>query len=149
MPRIVGNMQVFGPGKTLGQQQPPPHPRLSVGRGKGKTLSSFKVKKKHHFQPGTIALREIRKYQRNTDLLIKKAPFRRLLREISDDMANLGDFEGSPRWQNVAVIAMQEATEAWVVKLFEDTNLTCIHRRRITVEPKDIQLTRRVRGERE
>ena len=52
------------------------------------------------------------------------------------------------RFQSTAITAIQEATEAYMVGLFEDTNLCAIHARRVTIMPKDIQLARRIRGER-
>jgi histone H3 len=100
------------------------------------------VKKPHRYRPGTVALREIRKYQKSTELLMRKLPFQRLVREIA------ADFKADLRFQSTAVLALQEAAEAYLVGLFEDTNLCAIHARRITIMPKDIQLARRIRGER-
>ena len=100
-------------------------------------------KKARRYRPGTVALREIRKYQKTTDLLIKKAPFQRLVREVSQD------FKADLRFQSSAVMALQEASEAYLVGLFEDTNLCAIHARRVTIMPKDMQLARRIRGERQ
>ncbi|KAM6576332.1 hypothetical protein CsatB_028169 [Cannabis sativa] len=100
------------------------------------------VKKPHRFRPGTVALREIRKYQKSTELLIRKLPFQRLVREIAQD------FKTDLRFQSSAVSALQEAAEAYLVGLFEDTNLCAIHAKRVTIMPKDIQLARRIRGER-
>ena len=100
------------------------------------------VKKPHRYRPGTVALREIRKYQKSTELLIRKLPFQRLVREIAQD------FKNDLRFQQTAIIALQEATEAYLVSLFEDTNLCAIHAKRVTIMPKDIQLARRIRGER-
>ncbi|GAB4847255.1 5-hydroxytryptamine receptor 4 [Ancistrocladus abbreviatus] len=99
------------------------------------------VKKAHRFRPGTVALREIRKYQKSTELLIRKQPFQRLVREIADD------FKHDLRFQSHAVLALQEAAEAYLVALFEDTNLCAIHAKRVTIIPRDIQLARRIRGE--
>jgi len=101
------------------------------------------LKKPHRFRPGTVALREIRKYQKSTDLLIRKIPFQRLVREIAQD------FKTDLRFQSSAVLALQEASEAYLVGLFEDTNLCAIHAKRVTIMPKDMQLARRVRGERD
>ncbi|KAL2902159.1 histone H3.3a [Bienertia sinuspersici] len=100
------------------------------------------VKKPHRYRPGTVALREIRKYQKTTDLLIRKLPFQRLVREIAQDL------KPDLRFQSHAVLAIQEAAEAYLVGLFEDTNLCAIHAKRVTIMPKDIQLARRIRGER-
>lgn len=91
---------------------------------------------------GTVALREIRKFQKSTDLLIRKLPFQRLVREIAQD------YKSDLRFQSSAVLALQEAAEAYLVGLFEDTNLCAIHAKRVTIMPKDIQLARRIRGER-
>lgn len=82
------------------------------------------------------------KYQKSTELLIRKAPFQRLVREIAQD------FKNDLRFQSTAVLALQEASEAYLVGLFEDTNLCAIHAKRVTIMPKDIQLARRIRGER-
>jgi histone H3 len=100
------------------------------------------VKKPHRYRPGTVALREIRRYQKSTELLIRKAPFQRLVREVAQD------FKADLRFQSSAVLALQEACEAYLVGLFEDTNLCAIHAKRVTIMPKDIQLARRIRGER-
>ncbi len=87
------------------------------------------------------------KYQKTCGLLIKKLPFQRLLREISSHFkAPDGD---DYRWQTPAVFAVQEAAEAYLVGLFEDTNLCAIHAKRVTIMPRDIHLARRIRGERD
>ena len=83
-----------------------------------------------------------RKYQKSTELLIRKLPFQRLVREIAQD------FKTDLRFQSHAILALQEASEAYLVGLFEDTNLCAIHAKRVTIMPKDIQLARRIRGER-
>ena len=99
-------------------------------------------RKPHRYRPGTVALREIRRYQKSCDLLIAKLPFQRLVREILQDLKD--DF----RLSLSTVLANQEAAEAHLVGLFEDTNLCAIHAKRVTIFPKDIQLARRIRGER-
>lgn len=101
------------------------------------------VKRPHRYRPGTVALREIRKYQGGTELLIRRQPFQRLVREI------LGALSPNKfKVQSTALMALQEAAEAYLIGLFEDTNLCAIHARRVTIMPKDIQLARRIRGER-
>ncbi len=100
------------------------------------------VKRPHRYRPGTVALREIRRYQKSTELLLRKLPFQRLVREVAQD------FKTDLRFQSSAVLALQEACEAYLVALFEDTNLCAIHAKRVTIMPKDIQLARRIRGER-
>ena len=94
------------------------------------------------FRPGVMALREIRHYQKSSALLIRKLPFQRLVREIAQD------FKTDLRFQSAAILCLQEAAEAYLVGLFEDTNLCARHARRVTITPKDLQLARRIRGER-
>ena len=82
------------------------------------------VKKPHRFRPGTVALKEIRRYQKSTELLIQKLPFQRLVREIANDIGVCPvHLHGKIRFQNAAVMALQEASEAYLVGLFKDTNL--------------------------
>uniref|UniRef100_A0A453M668 Core Histone H2A/H2B/H3 domain-containing protein n=1 Tax=Aegilops tauschii subsp. strangulata TaxID=200361 RepID=A0A453M668_AEGTS len=100
------------------------------------------VKKPRRYRPGTIALREIRKYQKGTELLIRKLPFQRLVREIAQFC------KSDLRFQSHAVLALQEAAEAYLVGLFEDTNLCAVHAKRVTIMSKDVYLARRIRGER-
>ena len=94
------------------------------------------------YRPGTTALKEIRHFQKGTALLIRKLPFQRLVREIAQDIKT------DLRFQSAAIKALQEAAEAYLVGLFEDCNLCAIHTKRVTIMPKDIQLARRIRGER-
>ena len=84
------------------------------------------------YRPGTVALMEIRVYQKSTQLLIRKLPFQRLVREIAED------FKMELRFQGVAIMALQESAEAYLVRLFEDSNLYAIHVKRVTIMPKDI-----------
>ncbi|KAB5558408.1 histone H3-like centromeric protein cse-4 [Coniochaeta sp. 2T2.1] len=99
--------------------------------------------KKRRYKPGTVALREIRRYQNSTELLMRKLPFARLVREIALSMRPRDE---GMRWQSQAILALQEAAEAFLVHLFEDTNLCAIHAKRVTIMQKDIQLARRIRG---
>ena len=99
------------------------------------------MKKPHRWRPGTVALCEIRKYQKNTNLLIRKAPFQRLVREIAQEI------KSDCRMQSTAVLALQEASEAYLVGLFEDTNLCAIHGKCVMIMPKDMQLAQHIRGE--
>lgn len=100
-----------------------------------------KPRKPHRFRPGTVALREIRKYQRGAELLMRKLPFQRIVREIAQD------FKTDLRFKKSAIEALQEAAESYLVELFSKTNLAAIHAKRVTITPKDIQLTRRLGGE--
>ena len=101
--------------------------------------------KPHRYRPGTVALREIRRYQKSTELLIRRLPFQRLVREIAQD------YKARLNFASGAILALQETVEAYLVGLFKDTNLCAIHAKHakhITIMPKDIQLARRIRGER-
>jgi histone H3 len=116
--------------------------QLATKAARKSAPASGGVKKPHRFRPGTVALREIRRYQRSADLLIRKLPFQRLVREIAQE------YKHDLRFQSTAILALQEAAEAYLVGLFEDTNLCAIHAHRVTIQPKDMQLARRIRGER-
>ncbi|KJA21989.1 hypothetical protein HYPSUDRAFT_139692 [Hypholoma sublateritium FD-334 SS-4] len=121
------------------------HPRNQILSAKFATKDSRPalggVKKPHRYRPGTVALREIRRYQKTTELLIRKLPFQRLVREIAQE------YKTDLRFQSSAVMALQEAAEAYLVGLFEDTNLAAIHAKRVTVMPRDMILARKLRGE--
>ena len=105
------------------------------------SLSGPPIQQKRRYKPGTLAIREIRKYQKSTDLLIRKLPFARLIREICNE------FTDQPmRWTAEALLALQESSEDFLVHLFEDCNLCAIHAKRVTIMPKDMQLARRIRG---
>ena len=116
-----------------------PRKQLATKAARKSAPATGGVKKPHRYRPGTVALREIRKYQKSTELLIRKLPFQRLVREIAQD------FKTDLRFQSSAILALQEASEAYLVGLFEDTNLCAIHAKRVTIMPKDIQLARRIR----
>ena len=97
--------------------------------------------KPHRYRAGTAALKDIRHFQKTTALLIRRLPFQRLVREIAQD------FKTDLRFQSAALLCLQEAAEAYLVRLFDDANLCAIHARRVTIMPKDILLARRIRGE--
>lgn len=136
--------------KSTGREKPAP---ASARGGKIKASNAEdeqgQLRKKRRYRPGTLALREIRKYQRSTDLLLRRLPFSRVVREIAMDMmtdTNYERGEAGLRWQSSAIMALQEATEAFLVHLFEDANLCAIHAKRVTIMQRDIQLARRIRG---
>ena len=116
-------------------------PQRRRGAAQSATQSAAS-KKPHRYRPGTVALPEICRYQKSTELLIRRLPFQRLVREIAQDM------KGRLNFASGAILALQEAAEAYLVSLFEDTNLCAIHTKCITIMPKDIQLARCIRGER-
>ncbi|KAF5312713.1 hypothetical protein D9619_002344 [Psilocybe cf. subviscida] len=99
-------------------------------------------KKPHRFRPGTVALREIRRYQKSSKLLIRRMPFQRLVREIAQD------YKADIRFQSAAIEALQDSAKAYLVGLFEDVNLAALHAKRVTIMPRDMALARRLRGER-
>ncbi|XP_068021220.1 histone H3-like [Melanerpes formicivorus] len=120
-----------------------PRKQLATKAARKSAPATGGMKKPHRYpRPSTVALREIQRYQKSTELLIRKLPFQRLVREIAQD------FKTDLCFQSSAVMALQEASEAYLVGLFEDTNLCAIHAKRVTIMPKDIQLARRIRGER-
>lgn len=102
----------------------------------------MKEKRKNRMKPGTVTLREIKKYQKSIDMLLPRASFQRLVRGITMDM------DHTLRFQSQALHALQEATESYIVGVFEDTNLCAIHAKRMTVMKKDMDLARRIRGDR-
>lgn len=145
-------------GKSTGGKAP--RKQLASKAARKSAPSTGGVKKPHRYKPGTVALREIRRYQKSTELLIRKLPFQRLVREIAQDFKSVCHHSphSSPRcptntrqdlrFQSSAIGALQESVEAYLVSLFEDTNLCAIHAKRVTIQSKDIQLARRLRGER-
>lgn len=133
MARVKDNQpRKFVPGKF----------RVSTTAGNGTCAADGGVKKPHRYRPGTVALREIRKFQRSTELLIRKLPFQRLVKEMIQNL------QPAYRCQSSAVMALQEAAEMYLVGLFEDSLLCALHAKRVTVQAKDMQLARRIRGER-
>ena len=118
----------------------------------GRKIFNPMVRKKP-FRPGKVALKEIRKYQKSTELLIKRRPFQRLVREIATGIPKLFGNGPEDKWEDLrfsshAMLALQEASESYIHGLFADSNLCAIHAKRVTIMPKDIQLARRIRGER-
>jgi histone H3 len=112
-------------GKSVGNKAP--RKNLASKAVRKHVPSTGGVKRPFRYKPGTVALREIRRYQRSTELLIRKLPFQRLVREIAQD------FKCDLRFQSSAIGALQESAEAYIVSLFEDTNLCAIHAKRVTI----------------
>lgn len=98
-------------------------------------------KKTIRYKPGTVALRDIKAYQKKSDCLLQKAPFQRIVREI------VGDIDTSLRMAPQSLIALQEAAEAYLVGIYEDANMCAIHANRVTLLRKDMELARRIRGD--
>ncbi|CAA86229.2 Histone H3.3-like type 1 [Caenorhabditis elegans] len=117
-------------------------PRKSLATKAARKVFPVDGQVKKRYRPSSNALKEIRKYQKSTELLVRKLPFQRLVREVAQEiMPNV-------RFQSAAIQALHEAAEAYLIGLFEDTNLCAIHAKRVTIMPKDMQLARRIRGER-
>ena len=119
-----------------------PRHHLATKAARNSVLRCGGVKKPHRYHPGTVAFREIRRYQKSTVTLIRKLPFQRLVQEIVQDI------KSDVRMQSTAVLALQEASKAYLVGLFHDTNECPIHAKRVTIMLKDMQLARRIHGER-
>ena len=130
--------------KSTGGKAPRKH--LATKAARKSNPENGGVKKPRRYRPGTLALKEIRKYQKSTHLLIRKLPFQRLVKEVCQD---LFPQKMQLRWQSNAIFALQEASEAYLVGLFEDTNLCALHAKRVTIMKKDMQLARRIRGEKD
>ena len=147
-------------------QQEAGRPRRRKAKKDTLTRRSNKTpgKKPHRYRPGTVALREIRRFQKSTQLLIPKMPFQRVVKEIAKDLNRekneairkmakklKTEIAEKPdlRFQSAAIGALQAASEAYLTALFEDANLCAIHAKRVTIMPKDIQLARRIRGEKD
>ena len=137
--------------KVLAKKREEEHKKAAAKAAKkgGQKAPKGGVKKRYRYRPGTLALKQIRQYQKTTELLIRKLPFQHLVREIAADEEVIhSPLCGKLRFQSVAIMALQEALEAYLVRLFEDSNLCAIHAKIVTIMPKDIQLARRIRGKR-
>ncbi|XP_053329551.1 histone H3-like centromeric protein A [Spea bombifrons] len=126
------------------QRRSPPEPVAppTTSRRGRRAEEERETAQRRRFRPGTRALMEIRKYQKSTELLIRKAPFQRLVREVCMTYTRGVAFN----WQSMAIMALQEAAEAFLVRLLEDSYLCSIHAKRVTLFVQDIQLARRIRG---
>jgi len=129
------------PRLTRSTSCPPFPPERKKSTGRRRTLSPKPSRNIPH-PSGMIALREIRKLQKSTELLISKQTFQTLVREVAQD------FKPDARFQSAAIEAVQEGCEAFLVELFKDTLLCAVHAKRITIKLEDIQLVRRIRGNR-
>ncbi len=125
--------------KSTGGKAPRIHLATMAARNLARSFGG--VKKPRCWRPGTVTLCEIRKYQKNTELLMRKAPLQRLVREIACGI------KSDLRMQSTALLALQEAAEAYLVGLFSDTNECALHAKRVTIMPKDMRLAQRIRGE--
>lgn len=137
---------------TMQQQQR----RTGMARKKAKKNVSFaagdqeQAKKPRRWRPGTVVLREIKKYQASDKPMIAKTKFQRLVREIDAEVGvkNFNSNEQQHRWSHAALEAIQEATEAYIVTVLSDANMCALHAKRETVMPRDLRLAQRLRGDR-
>jgi histone H3 len=125
--------------KSVGGKAP-----RAIAAQKTTLVSTSALRVKRRYRPGTRALMEIRRYQKSSDALLLRAPFQRLVRETIERVMP----EKQLRLQSTALEALREASEAYLVGLFADTNLCALHAGRVTIEAKDMRLARRIRGER-
>jgi histone H3 len=134
--------------KSTGGKAPRKHFATKAARKHAMPLTGGpKPKKPHRYRPGSRALMDIRKYQKSTDLLIRKRPFGRLVREITQGIVKEKGLPHDFRYQYAAMVALQEASEAYLVQLFEESQYLAIHAKRITLKKEDIRLARRIRGD--
>ncbi len=145
----VGLKSPRSPQPKLAQPKSPPRPVLAIQRDEMKTTQATRThmqtnrrRRTRRYRPGTVALRDIRKYQKNGDLLLRKLPFERLVRELLQPLARPGQ---TLRVQARCLESLQEAAEAYLVDLFMDANLCAIHSKRVTIQPTDLLLARRLR----
>ena len=117
-----------------------PRMMLNTRHGRRNRVSTGGVKKPYRYRPGTVTLREIRRFQQSTELLIRKLPFQRLVKEVSQS------YQSDLRFQSTAILALQEAAEDYLVRMFEQVNVCAIHAGRVTIQVKDINLWRRLTG---
>ncbi|EHY64623.1 histone H3 [Nematocida ausubeli] len=114
-----------------------PRKQLATKAAKKSTVAT---KRPHRFKAGTVALREIRKYQKTTDLLIRKLPFQRLVREVASE------FKAEVRFQSSSILAIQESLENYLTGLFEDSNRCAIHAKRVTLMARDLHLVHKIKS---
>ena len=96
------------------------------------------LKKPHRFKPGTVALREVRRYQKSTECLTRRLPFQRLVRECAHG------FKAELRFERAAMLCLQQAMEMWVSTVLDDAQCYCIHAKRVTLQGKDVHLAMKI-----
>ena len=119
------------------------HPRkhLAVKAARKTSSASGGVKKGPRMKPGVVAIREIRKLQRSSDLLIRKLPFQHLVRDLADKQ------KSDVRFQQKALLALQEAAETYLIGYFQDAVAVAVHAKRVTLMTSDMKLVRKIRAE--
>lgn len=125
------------PRKTVASKAPSKAPKKTirkVPKAKGGDVHVSIKQTRPRFRPGTVALRDIRKYQRSTELILRRLPFQRLVRHC------VQEWKSDARFQAAALLALQEAAETYIVKLYEDMNQLAVHAKRVTILEKDFYL---------
>ena len=117
----------------------PAQPLKKKPGAKSKLTFTGAIKKPHRDCPGTVALHQIRRYQKCTELLCRKLCMARLVWEVAQD------FRVDLHFQATVLFAIQKAMEAWLVRLMEDMNLCAIHAKHVTIQPRDLSLVRKIR----
>lgn len=140
--------------RVLQTQQSTSTPKQSTSALSHSILSTKRRKKLHTFErdeakkrrrkPGTVALRQIKFYQKTTELLLRALPFARVVKEVGDTLS-IAEFT-KYKWKQTAIEALQNAAEAYLVALFEDVNRAAIHAKRVTVRPEDLHIVRKIRS---
>ncbi len=118
----------------------PPCLHLATKAARAAAQKAIAMRKPHRWRPGMVAAREIHKFQKTTDLLIRKAPFQHVVRVIVQDVSRKSEM----RMQNTALLALQEAAEYFLVDVFNDTKLCTMHGKRVTIMVKDLVLACRI-----
>ncbi len=119
----------------------PPRYHLATKAAQSAGQKAIAVRKPHSWRPGTVALREIRKFKKKTNLLVRKDPFQRLVQEVA-----LKFGKSDLQMQSTAVLALQEAAEYFIVDVFSDTNLCAMHGKHATIMVKDMVLACHIQG---
>jgi histone H3 len=119
----------------------PPYRQLATKAAQQSARQTAGMRKPHRYRPGTVALREIRKFQKTTNLLIRKAPFQCLVCKLAQKIG-----KSNLQMQSTAVLALQEATEYFMIDVFSDTNLYAMHCKHVTIKAKDMVLACCIQG---
>ncbi len=120
----------------------PPRFHLATKAARAAAQKAIAMRKPHRWCPGIVAAREIRKFQKRTDLLIRKVPFQHVVREIVQQVSRKSDLQ----MQSTALLALQEAAEYFMVDIFNDTNLFALHVKRKTIMVKVLVLACCIQG---
>jgi histone H3 len=119
-----------------------PHLHLATKAARAATQKAIAVRKPCRWPLGTVALREIPKFQKTTDLIIRKAPFQCLVQEIVHNISRKSDLQ----MQSTALLVLQEAAEYFMGDVFSNINLFAQYSKRVTIKVKDLDLACHIQG---